>query len=159
MDSAKKQEFAARVTQANKSELVVITYDIILSYMDDIVETHNNGDKENCYNSAVCAENFLHELMEALDYKYPISRELLSLYVYVNKQLVNVKIKEDISGIESAKDVMTKLRESFIKVSEEDKSAPLMSNTETIYAGITYGRGNLNEMSMQDAGNNRGFMA
>ena len=41
--------------------------------------------------------------------------------------------------------MLKKLRKSFEDVAAQDDSEPLMSNTQDVYAGLTYGRGSLNE--------------
>lgn len=35
MDSRTKQDFTRRITQSNRSELVVVLYDICFSYLDE----------------------------------------------------------------------------------------------------------------------------
>ena len=47
--------------------------------------------------------------------------------------------------IEEAENIMRKLYSSFVQAAALDKSEPLMSNTQQVYAGITYGKNQLNE--------------
>lgn len=159
MIKEKRQEFAARITQANRSELVVITYEIILTYIEEAYKLHAEGNLEQFADSTKSAQKFLLELMESLDFKYDISKELLPLYIYVNKQLITAIMKDSVEPLDSAKVVLTKLMGGFEKVRDEDNSKPVMSNTESIYAGITYGKGTLNEMSVSNMEGNRGFIA
>lgn len=53
---------------------------------------------------------------------------------------------------------MKKLRASFLEVSRQDTSEPLMKNTEKVYSGLTYSRYGANEMA-QDTLGNRGYKA
>jgi flagellar protein FliS len=55
--------------------------------------------------------------------------------------------------------IVEKLLDSFRQVSEMDESEAVMENTETIYAGLTYGRDSLNETLYSENMANRGFMA
>ena len=48
--------------------------------------------------------------------------------------------------------------QSFEKLSEQDDSGPVMSNAQSVYAGLTYGKGTLNE-STSSLSDNRGYMA
>ena len=45
---------------------------------------------------------------------------------------------------------------SFVEAAKQDKSAPLMKNTQQVYAGMTYARGAVNEDYM-DVDSHRGF--
>ena len=55
-------------------------------------------------------------------------------------------------------EIMSKLHAAYETVSKQDESSPVMANTQTVYAGLTYGRNNLNE-SLADQGSSRGFRA
>ena len=96
--------------------------------------------------------------MSVLDYKYAISRNLLSLYEFVQRKLVSSDIGGEDRGIDDAAKVISGLRESYAKIASQDESGSVMENSQTVYAGLTYGKGSLNEMNMSD-GSNRGFLA
>ena len=66
-------------------------------------------------------------------------------------------VKYSVEPLNGLQEMLTKLRNSFEQVSKTDKSSPLMKNTQKVYAGITYGRGELSEMADIDI--NRGFQA
>jgi flagellar protein FliS len=76
------------------------------------------------------------------------SRNCLSRALYENR----------LDGINDANRVMRGLYTSFEQVARLDKSAPLMQNTQQVYAGMTYGRNSLNE-NLSGADTNRGFLA
>ena len=46
MDAEKKREFTRLISQGNRSELVVIQYEIFYAYMEDAKAAHENGDYE-----------------------------------------------------------------------------------------------------------------
>ena len=46
MDAEKKQEFTRRISQSNRSELVVIQYEILDTYLADAQTAHEEGDYE-----------------------------------------------------------------------------------------------------------------
>lgn len=158
MDKDRQKDYARRVSQANKTELVVITYDIIIGEIDDARLMLGDGRIDSARDSLGCALRFLAELMSSLDFKYGISKKLMSLYEYVQRILVASQVSGTDKGLESAGNVLEGLRCSFHEIASQDKSEPVMQNTQSIYAGLTYGRGSLNEMNMTD-GTNRGFLA
>ena len=79
------QEYSLRITQGNRSDLVVVTYDIILKYLNDARAEYQSGEKEQFVLFIKKANDFLAELMRALDLQYPMSRNLMSIYRFVQK--------------------------------------------------------------------------
>ena len=61
--------------------------------------------------------------------------------------------------LDGVAEIFEKLLTGYQKVSEEDTSGPVMKNTQQVYAGLTYGRGTLNEMYVNMNESRRGFMA
>ena len=159
MNSVKKREFTARVSQANRSELVVIMYEIILTDIKTAKEAYAKWDKVAYVGDLRNAQKFVLELMNALDFEYEISKQLMSLYIYLNKNIIKSIAKYDEEKLETVEMIVNKLLDSFRQVSEMDDSEPVMENTETIYAGLTYSKDSLNETPYAMSGANRGFMA
>ncbi len=80
MNEEKKKTFAARVSQANRSELVVIMYDIIFDSIDEARNALSQGSKEEFKRELSRAQKLLRELIATLDMQYDISKELMPLY-------------------------------------------------------------------------------
>ncbi|MDE7210923.1 MAG: flagellar protein FliS [Lachnospiraceae bacterium] len=159
MEKERLQEFTFRVTQASRTELIVIMYDIILSDTKEARRLIAQGDTAGYERELKHAGRFLNELMGALDYQYDISYELLSLYSFVNKTFIRACVSRNASLLDAADKVICGLRASFHEVSKQDTEGPMMRNAEQVYAGLTYGKGSLNESSLDLNGTKRGFMA
>lgn len=159
MEKERLQEFTFRVTQASRTELIVIMYDVVLSDTKEARRLLSQGDTVGYERELRHAGRFLNELMGALDYQYEISFELLSLYSFVNKALTRACVGRDASPLDAADGVIRGLRSSFHEVSKQDTQGPMMRNTEQVYAGLTYGKGSLNESSLDPHGIKRGFTA
>ena len=114
---------------------------------------------ESCTHELKHAGRIINELMGALDYTYPISYQLMSLYIFLNKQLIDAGREKDVKMLDDATDILGTLRESFSSISALDYSGPLMQNTQQVYAGLTYGKGTLNETCLDPSQRSRGFMA
>ncbi len=156
MDKEKKQEFTVRITNANRSELVVILYDMTLVYIDEAKAFLKEGNQEQFREELKKAQDCVKELISALDKQYEIASELARLYLYVNRTLAKVMVKPEEALIVSAENVIKGLRESFEQVAKQDDSPALMGNAQEIYAGLTYGKNSLNE-NLSDEGASRGF--
>lgn len=150
-----RKNFTMRITQANKSELVVILYEMYLIYLEDAIRAEH--DRQELREGIRKARGCINELMNSLDFDYELAYQLLQLYVYVNKEMAAADVKGSITPLENCKKVMQGLLEAYREVSRLDTSAPVMENTQTVYAGLTYGKGKLTESMVQQG--NRGFLA
>lgn len=151
-------DFTRRISQCNRSGLVVVMYDIFFAYLDDAKAAHE-AEEWDAYKDALRgAGRAVSELMSALDFSYELAGNLYSIYVFCKDCLARAMYKRDEAEIENAGRLMEKLRDGFVHAAEQDKSAPLMKNTQQVYAGYTYGRDDLVE-TCQDSDTSRGFFA
>lgn len=156
MNNEKKQEFTARITSANRSELVVILYDMILAYIEEAEGFLAQDEKKQYSEELGKARECIKELISALDMQYEVSSQLSRLYLYANRSITRCMAKYDEELINSVKNIIQRLRAAFEEVAKQDDSPVLMGNAQEIYAGLTYGRTSLNE-SLADEGSSRGF--
>ena len=155
MTKEQKQEYTLRITKANRSQLIVIVYELALSYLDTAIMAFDEGDQETFKNNASYAGKCVGDLLEALDFNYEPSYPLMRIYVFISKEISLAPIRKDKEGLVNARRLLAKLKKSFDDIAAQDDSAPLMSNTQEVYAGLTYGKGSLNESV--DSASNRGF--
>ena len=153
------QSFTSRITQASKSELIVILYEMTLVRIEDAEKSYQGNDLVNFDKELKSAQKHVSELMAALDYRYVISFDLLSLYLYTNKHIITAIVKQNPLTLQYAKAILKKLLLGFEAVSRSDTSGPMMRNTQQLYAGLTYGKGTLNESFIDPNNKNRGFIA
>lgn len=151
-----KQEYTLKITQANKSELVVILYEMFLIYLEEAVQAHDKGDRAEFQDGIRKARGCLKELMASLHLEYEPAMNLLQLYLYASRELARADIRNSTENLLHVKSVMTKLHDAYEEVSRQDASGPVMGNTQTVYAGLTYGKNTLTE-SLSDQGSSRGF--
>ncbi|TAH66288.1 MAG: flagellar protein FliS [Anaerolineaceae bacterium] len=153
------QSFTARITQASKSELIVILYEMTLVRIEEAEKSYQENDLRNFDKELKSAQKYVSELMAALDYSYTISYDLLSLYLYTNKHIITAIVKQNPHTLQYAKTILKKLLAGFKETSKSDKSGPMMRNTQQLYAGLTYGKGSLNETFIDPSNKSRGFIA
>lgn len=153
------QTFTARVTQASKSELIVILYEMVLTEIKQAKEAYEHTDMDTFDRELKKAQKYVSELMSGLDYQYAVSYDLMSLYLYVSKRIVTAIMKRLPASLDSAEVVLNRLLTGFEGVSKADSSGPMMRNTQQVYAGLTYGKGTLNETFLDPNNKSRGFIA
>ena len=66
--------------------------------------------------------------------------------------------KKDVN-LDSCERVISSLKDSFEEVSKQDTSGPVIENGQQVYAGLTYGKGSLNEVAIDAGTLGRGFQA
>ncbi len=158
MDKELLQEFTARVTQSNRTQLVVTIYDIILASLEDAKKAFAREEKEEWRHSLERAQALVIELIDALDFQYGLSKELLPIYLFVNRKILHAMARNKVELLEGLDRVLLNLRNAFEEVSKTDSSKAVMQNTQKVYAGITYGKNSdLSEMYREEG--NRGFQA
>ena len=148
MKSSLKQEFTRRLSQCNRGEMIVIMYDIVFAYQEEAIECHKNDDYEGFKSAIKKAQASIDALKNALNFKYEISKDLHKLYTYSSNCLAKAIYQNRIDGIVEAEKILRSLYASFCEAAKTDTSGPLMSNTQQIYAGMTYGKSDLNEKQM-----------
>lgn len=151
-----KQEFTRRITCANKSELVVILFEMFHQDVLDAIEYCEAKNYGDMHVEISKSRNIVLELINSLDMNYEISGNLYAIYRFVEKKLIQSDIRREVSGLKDADMLMAKLHESFEQVAKLDTDGPMMENSEPVYAGMTYGRENLVESS---GSMNRGYFA
>ena len=159
MDNEEIRNYTARISQANRSELVVILFDLFRYSMERAQEAYDNDDKEEAEKYMKKAQGCLLELKGSLDFHYEISHKLVSLYRYVHEQIVLTIVRQKPVNFPSIMEVMDGLAESFEKIAQSDNSGAVMKNSQHVYAGLTYGKDSLNEVFMNPNQASRGFKA
>lgn len=123
----------------------MINYEIIFAYLDDAKKAYQEEKWEEFKVALRKAQNSIGELMQTLNFSYEISKNLYQIYVFCKDSLAAAMYKRSLTEIENAEKMLRKLYQSFCKVAETDSSAPMMKNTQQVYAGYTYGKGDLVE--------------
>lgn len=152
-------EFTLRTTQANHSGLVVILFEIERIYLADSLACYEAGDREEFVRNLEKAKKAHNELMAAMDTKDVIGFRVYSLLRYMYKLMVKASVRRDAEELDRVDIMLEKLEESFKVLHEKDSDAAVMKNTHQVYAGLTYGKGRLNESYGSADYSNRGFRA
>ena len=159
MDKEKLQEYATRVTQANRSELVVVIYEAVLASIKEGKSYLEKGEIPQARNEIERAKGMIEELMCSLDMQYGISHYLRQLYIFAYHELCHGIAERKPELFDHATDILNGLLPSFQEVAKQDTSEPVMKNTQQIYAGLTYGRESLHETIAVGVDMNRGYEA
>lgn len=155
MQKEQIQEFTSKITLSNRTGLTVVTYEILFAYLADAKSALKEERFEDYKQVIRQAQKCISELMVTLDFSYELAAELYRVYAYGKELLAKAMYKRSEAEIDECESLMRMLHASFVEVAKTDDSAPLMRNTEQVYAGYTYGRSDVNSNS--DVSPSRGF--
>lgn len=148
--------YSYRISQASKTELVVIMYDMAMEYVKEAIAVYQTDIEE--YNSNLKqAKRVIDELTRSLNMQYEISEQLLKVYVCIMRFLVKAGAGRDVTVLDTVLRMLKMLRKSFYEVSTQDDSGPVMRNAQQIYAGLTYSNMGMSTEISSDPVNNRGY--
>ena len=158
MKKEDKQQFTLRITQANPTELVVILYEMFLCYLEDASDALDKDDEALFHEAVRKGRSCLNELIDSLDVRYEPAPTLQQLYLYCMRRLALGEARKDVALLEEIRKVIHPLHDAYAQLAKQNTAGPVMNNTQTVYAGLTYGRNTLTE-NMADQGANRGMFA
>lgn len=150
------RDYTLRISQANASGLVVIIYELLLDCLEDAKVAQSQQDMEQYTKQVKKARRYMGELIHGLNMQDAIARQLAKRYIFLHKELLTMERKPDQEKLSKLTEAVLDMQKHFIRIAKEDAEEPIMANTQKVYAGLTYGRNQLNETTL-DYGGNRGY--
>lgn len=152
-----KEYLTNRVANADDAQLVAIMYEGLMGTVKSGIEYIKNGNKEKLNSSINKVREILAELLATLEGDSEIANNLRSIYVYLNKLVTDAEIKQDKGRLEEAIKVITPLYEAWLELGEKEGKETDhsqvdagLAKTPSIVAGMTYGKGQLNDYVIND---------
>ncbi len=152
-----KQQFTLRITQANPTQMIVILYEMLLCYLEEAKDALGEDDKAAFSQALRKARACINELMRSLNMEYEPAPGLLQLYLYCIRRLAISELHKKKEAIDEIVKVIEPLHDAYMQIADLNPAGPVMNNSQSVYAGLTYGRNTLTE-NMADQGANRGML-
>ncbi|MDN3956519.1 flagellar export chaperone FliS [Sporolactobacillus laevolacticus] len=116
--SAYKSYQQNSVLTATPGELTLMLYNGCIKFIRQarIAMTEKNVENKNTYLQK--AQNIIRELMVTLDQKQPVAKNMLQLYDYINRRLVEANIKNDSEILDEVEGLVTDFRDTWKQVIE-----------------------------------------
>lgn len=151
--------YTMQISQANASQLLCIAYSLWEEFADEAMQAFADGKSEEYKQLLKKLQRVNQEIITMLNHENLCARNVRALHFFANRKIVESMLKKEPVELERVKAMIVKLHAAFTEVSRKDTDAPIMANTQQVYAGLTYGKGTLNESAdpMGQAG--RGFLA
>lgn len=156
MTNVEKQDFTLRISQANPTQMVVILYEMLLCYVKDGKTALEQGNDTDLQAAVRRARGCVGELMNSLNLQYEPAPALLGLYGFCIRKLAAAEGGKRVLPLEEIERIVIPLKDAYGQIAGQNSAGPVMGNSQTVYAGLTYGRNSLTE-NMTDQGANRGM--
>lgn len=145
MTKENKQMFTRRITQANRTQLVVILYEMFLVYLEDAQKAYAIEDSSEFVRNLELARECISEMRRSLNFEYDLSKNLFAIYCFADKELASDIFGKKTDNLDALKTIFIKFHDAYATISEQDETGPLMDNIQDVYAGFTYGKEDVNE--------------
>ncbi len=153
MTEERRMDYTRRITQANRSMIVVLTFEMALDYLEDVRLARSDPERDAAIRRVKRCVSQLHG---ALNYEYELSFVLMRLYNYVTECMNTALFRRDNTCLEEPEKILKKLHDAFAEAAKSDNSGAVMQNAEAVYTGLTYGPAGMNT-NFDNSG--RGFKA
>ena len=139
--------YKLRITQAGIAELTLIMLEMEMQWLDEAVAAFDAEDVEGFMDCAGKAQSTQVELMNVLNVKNSVALDTYSVFAYINKMIIESKIKRQPQDLGRCRDMLAKFHKSFQAIAGTDNGGPVIEHSEKVYAGLTYGVHGLVESS------------
>ncbi len=153
-----KQQFTLRISRANSTELVVILYEMALQFLEEAKGAYDVSDITGYKEAIRKVRGCINELIQSLHMEYEPAPKLLRLYLFCIRRLAYAEVRKAPEVLEEIHMVLTQLHDAYAHIAPTNTGAPVMSNTQSVISGLTYGKGAAltEDMTCQDS--NRGML-
>ena len=87
----------------------------------------------------------MQELIGCFSQDNVCGRNVIAIFRFIYGKLVRSQIRREPDELDRCLQMMKKLRTGFVHLHEMDPEDAVMQNVHQVYAGLTYGKGTLNE--------------
>ncbi|MFJ7745111.1 flagellar export chaperone FliS [Peribacillus sp. NPDC097295] len=101
------------VNTASPGELTLMLYNGCLKFILLGKKAIEAGKIEEKNMNLIKAQNIIHELMVTLNMDVAVSKDLMSLYDYMNRRLIDANLKNDIVALEEVEGLVTDFRNTW----------------------------------------------
>ncbi|MGG3941594.1 flagellar export chaperone FliS [Peribacillus psychrosaccharolyticus] len=101
------------VNTASPGDLTLMLYNGCLKFITLGKRAMENGDIQEKNNNLLKAQNIIHELMVTLNMDVAVSKDLLALYDYLNRQLIEANLKNNPAILDEVTEFVTDFRNTW----------------------------------------------
>lgn len=122
MINAYEQYQQNSIMLASPQKLVLMLYDGVIRFVKAARKAMEQKDFEGTNYNLVRAQDIISELNSSLDMNFDISRNLRSLYNFINNRLIEANVKKDASILDEVEPMLEELRDTWYEASKKIKA-------------------------------------
>ncbi|KLU57485.1 flagellar biosynthesis protein FliS [Paenibacillus sp. VT-400] len=107
------------VQTSTPGQLVIMLYDGAIRFVKVGLEGISSKDHMKANVNLGKAQTIISELMSTLDHSYPVSKNLFSMYEYMNHLLIQSNIKKETQPALEALNYLQELRETWVVANKQ----------------------------------------
>lgn len=116
-----------KVLTAGPGELIVMMYDGAIKNIKLAEIYIKEGDLEKSNNSLIKAQDFVSELMKALNFEYSLSEQLYQLYDFILNELIDINVKKQADKIPPVLEILEGLRDAWAQIIQKTRTTTYAS--------------------------------
>lgn len=125
-----------QIKTATPAKLIVMLYDGSIRFINQAIEAIGQKHRgfEKASNYIIKAQDIINELMVSLDFEKggQIAKNLFSLYIYLNRRLIEANIQKDPQILEEVKKMLMELRGAWAEAAQKVQGDTVPLKTGTI---------------------------
>lgn len=104
------------VNTASPGELTLMLYNGCLKFIHLAKTAIENKDFETKHTNLIKAQNIITELMVTLNMDYEISKNMMAMYDYIKRRLIEANTKNDLDILNEVEDYVVEFRDTWKEV-------------------------------------------
>jgi flagellar secretion chaperone FliS len=104
------------VSTASPGELTLMLYNGCLKFLNKAKQAMRENNIQERNTNLQKAQRIIQELMMTLNQEYEIAKQMMVMYEYMNRRLIEANIKNDISIVEEVEGFVTEFRDTWKEV-------------------------------------------
>jgi flagellar secretion chaperone FliS len=104
------------VSTASPGELTLMLYNGCLKFLNKAKQAMCENNIQERNTNLQKAQRIIQELMMTLNQEYEIAKQMMVMYEYMNRRLIEANIKNDISIVEEVEGFVTEFRDTWKEV-------------------------------------------
>ncbi len=106
----------SKVMTATPAELTLMLYEGAIKFVNKAIMSIEKDDVMGAHNNLMKTQRIIEELRASLDHKYPVAKELDTVYEYILRRLVEANIKKDKDILEEVLEHLRTMRDTWKEV-------------------------------------------
>ena len=116
------------VNTASPGELTLMLYNGCLKFITLAKKAITAGNVQDKNTNLIKAQNIIHEFMVTLNMDIKVSDELMVMYDYIHRRLVEANVKSDLTILEEVEGLVRELRDTWKQVIQINRQQKFSDN-------------------------------